>query len=263
MQHHEFATLFPMLPDAELQSLADDISANGLQTPITTLDGLILDGRNRHRACEIAGVDPTFEEYLGGDPLAFVVSHNLHRRHLSESQRAMVAAKWAQLKIGVNQHNEGPPIGGPSPTATRNKAASLLNVGTSSVDRAKVIVKDGIPGLVDMVQSGEVSVAAATDVAKLTQDEQRQAVSGGVTGVMDAAKKSRLSKPSAVKSLDNGNLSPTPISSNPGKYIPEDGLAIWATAKSVMERILPQDIHREAALLAAKQYIETRIEKKK
>jgi ParB-like chromosome segregation protein Spo0J len=259
MKHHEYANLFPMLPDSELRALAADIAANGLQTPITTLDDMILDGRNRHRACEIAGVDPTFEEYLGGDPLGFVVSHNLHRRHLDESQRGIIAARMANLKHGVRSDS---PIG--LSGKSQSEAAALLNVGKSTIKRARRVIAKGEPGLAEMVAAGELSVAAAEDVAKLPADQQKQAIAGGAAGVKQAAKKSRLSKRSAATSLENAEA-PLPQSSSIAsiKYIPEDGMAIWATAKSTLDRILPQDTQREAALLAAKQYIQTRIEKKK
>jgi ParB-like chromosome segregation protein Spo0J len=48
---HPVANLFPMLPDDELQELADDIRANGLQHPIVLdKDGVLIDGRNRWAA---------------------------------------------------------------------------------------------------------------------------------------------------------------------------------------------------------------------
>jgi len=253
MQHHEFATLFPMLPDAELQTLADDIAANGLQTPITTLDGMILDGRNRHRACEIAGVDPIFEEYLGGDPLAFVLSHNLHRRHLNEPQRAMIASKIANIKFGDNQHKEG--VGIPIP-----KAGAMLNVSRDSVTQAKKIIAEGIPELADMVQQGAVSLASAVDVAKLPEAQQKQAVAGGAEGVKAAAKKSRESKQSTAKhsglSLED---SPPHHSGKTPKYIPNDAEELWIQAKMRLDNILPSDPSRESVLKEVIEYCNSRI----
>lgn len=95
MQFHDYANLFPMMPEEDLRSLAEDIRANGLHQPIVVYQGKILDGRNRWRACELAGVEPQVCDAAGvmgdGDAARFVVSLNLHRRHLSQSQLATVA----------------------------------------------------------------------------------------------------------------------------------------------------------------------------
>jgi len=101
-----------------------DIREHGLHEPIVVYEDKILDGRNRYRACEAAGIEPTFTVYQGDDPVSYVISLNPRRRHLDESQRAMVAAKLATLKLGDNQHSEGLPIG---------RSSELLNVGERSV----------------------------------------------------------------------------------------------------------------------------------
>ena len=89
---HPACLAFPMLGGAELQELADDIKFRGQMNPVVLHRGQILDGRNRLAACELAGVTPRFTEWSGGgSPVEWVVSANLHRRHLSASQRAVVA----------------------------------------------------------------------------------------------------------------------------------------------------------------------------
>jgi hypothetical protein len=218
MKHHEYANLFPMLPDAELQSLAADIAANGLETPITTLDDMILDGRNRHRACEIAGVDPTFQEYLGGDALGFVVSHNLHRRHLTNGQRSMIAARLADLKVG--NPNLIAPIGAiVSEGKTRDEAAAQMKIGRSSLDRAKKVQRDGIPELVQAVDSGEISVNAAWGVSSLPADEQAAALADGVKAVKAKGKKAReaAKKPGQGKPQAQPESKPARKSAVPSK----------------------------------------------
>ena len=66
---------------------------------MTTIGDRILDGRNSYRACLQLGLAPRFQPWDGaGTPEAFVVSNNLHRRHLNESQRALVAARLANAK---------------------------------------------------------------------------------------------------------------------------------------------------------------------
>jgi hypothetical protein len=107
MKFHELANIFPLLEDEDLDALAGDILINGLNDPIVVYDDQILDGRNRYRACLKVHVEPIFVPYQGDSPLNFVISKNLSRRHLSESQRAMVGARLANLRDG--QHAS--PIG--------------------------------------------------------------------------------------------------------------------------------------------------------
>lgn len=95
------ADVFPMLPEDELAELADDIKENGLRESIViceaqTADGevveMIVDGRNRRAACKLAGVEPTVRRLNGEDPNAYVLSANIHRRHMTKGQRAMAVA---------------------------------------------------------------------------------------------------------------------------------------------------------------------------
>jgi len=66
----------------------------------------------------------TTKEYTGNDPLGFVVSLNLQRRHLDTSQRAMVASRLANMAEGrpsktveistVSQHEAATKLNGSS-----------------------------------------------------------------------------------------------------------------------------------------------------
>jgi N6-adenosine-specific RNA methylase IME4 len=165
LSFHPLADIFPLLEGEEFDALVEDIRQHGLREPIVLYHDQILDGRNRYRACMAAGrADCRFERYQGDDPLAFVISLNLKRRHLSESQRAMVAAKLATLKLGDNQHSEGLPIG---------RGSELLNVGERSVARAREVQQQGAPELIHAVESDKVSVSAAADIATLPVEQQR------------------------------------------------------------------------------------------
>lgn len=180
LQPHPLADLFPLMAADELQRLADDIKANGLRDPIVTLGGQILDGRNRYKACRMAGVEPKAEVFCGTDPVAFVVSKNLHRRHLNESQRALVAASLANMKLGENQHKTGyPDLGTLSQPVTIPKAAEMLTVSTGNVDKAKRVQRDGVPELVERVKAGEVTLNAAEMVATLPAGEQEELIEQG------------------------------------------------------------------------------------
>jgi hypothetical protein len=81
---------------ADLDGLVEDIKQNGLVHRIVcTSDGVVLDGRNRLKASQIAGIDPQFEVYAGSNPVGFIISANLRRRQLNESQRALIATRLA------------------------------------------------------------------------------------------------------------------------------------------------------------------------
>jgi hypothetical protein len=154
LEAHPLANLFPLLEGPEFDELVADIKEHGLLEPIVTHDGKILDGRNRYRACLASGARPWFKPFDGTDPLVFVVSLNLKRRHLNESQRAMVAAKLATLRLGASQHSEGLPIG---------RASTLLNVGERSTARAREVLEHGEPELIRAVETGEISVTGAVE----------------------------------------------------------------------------------------------------
>jgi hypothetical protein len=91
---HPCAELFPLMPDDELHDLAADIKKKGLVYTMIVQDGMILDGRNRLKACKLAGVKGEDLKFIPceTDPLEFVLSCNLHRRHLTPAQRREVIA---------------------------------------------------------------------------------------------------------------------------------------------------------------------------
>ena len=135
-EFHPLAALFPMLDDEELKALAKDIKAKGLREPITLYEGKVLDGRNRYRACDLADLElepDDFTQYEGDDALGFVVSKNLHRRHLNESQRAQIAAEIANMPQGFRSDQ---PSANLQKVISVPKAAELMNVSPRSVATA-------------------------------------------------------------------------------------------------------------------------------
>jgi ParB-like chromosome segregation protein Spo0J len=258
MEYHEYANLFPMLPDAELQELANDIKAHGLQVPVTTYQGKILDGRNRWRACQIAGVEPSMTEYTGDDPLAFVVSGNLIRRHLDESQRGMVAAKLANLPEG-RPGKTTPPIGGVSQDA----AAKMLNVGARTAERASRVVKAGTPELQAAVEAGEVNLNQAEQLAKLPAARQLEVLAEGPEAVKEKAKEIRdfggeiapAPKPDGEYTTPETTEAPA----KPVKYAMDDAARLWAIAKVTLDKILKNDQSRIRILKEVIEYAQGRI----
>jgi N6-adenosine-specific RNA methylase IME4 len=166
--YHPLADIFPLMEGEGFDALVASIKANGLREPIVIFEDKILDGRNRDRACAAAGVDPVFAPFRGDDPVAFVVDANVHRRHLSESQRAIVAARLATLAHGQRQS------GRLAAVPTQQEAAALLNVGERSVRRAAEVRDHGAPELQRAVEQGAIAVNAAAELAKLPVERQQE-----------------------------------------------------------------------------------------
>lgn len=230
MDFHPLSEIFPLLPDAELSALADDIKAHGLREPIWLYESQILDGRNRWRACELAGIAerPT-RQYDGDDPVGFVVSLNLHRRHLSESQRASVAAEIENMRQGERTDLE--------PNAnlhkvSRERAAELLNVSPRSVAAASRVHDSGAPELVSALKQGKVSVSAAADVAGLPMEQQKEIVARGEREILEAAKQIRTER-AAVKRAEIEELRTKALAVPPpsGQYRTIVIDPPWQTAK--------------------------------
>ena len=178
---HPLASLIPEMSESEYRELCDDVAAHGLRQPIVIYEGLVLDGRHRARACEETGAVPRFEEYAGDEPAAHVLSLNLHRRHLSVSQRSMIAtdflphleaeARARQVEAG-KAHGRGTDssasfdaeLSAPSrPDRASDRAARAVGVGAPTVQRAKRVAQEA-PDLVAAVRSGELTVNAAHDL---------------------------------------------------------------------------------------------------
>lgn len=137
MNAHPVANIFPGMSDTEYLALKADIAEHGQRESIWIWRGLVIDGRHRERACHELAIACKSREYDGDESslVPFVVSLNLKRRHLDESQRAMVAAAIATLDRGANQHAQ---VCAP----TQSAASELLNVSRRSVQAAKQ-VRDG------------------------------------------------------------------------------------------------------------------------
>lgn len=207
LEFHPLANLFPLIEGKAFEDLARDITENDLQDPIELLDGKILDGRNRYRALvryNIVDADLTADDLLDGagifvdwreqhpfdDPLTWVLSKNLHRRHLDESQRAIVASKLETLTHGGDRRSEpvevpvqdanlleqAPPAPAEQPRIDRRTAADMLNVSPRSVASAKKVIEQGSPELVAEVEQGRLAVSVAEKLARLPKPRQSEII---------------------------------------------------------------------------------------
>ena len=174
---HPAAELFPMLSDEAYAQLRDDIRQHGQLDEIILFEGRVLDGRNRLRACVELGIDPFHAELEEcKSPVAYVLSKNLHRRHLTSSQLAAVATKALPLleeEAGVRK-SEGQKSGGRGKKKTlpnelgkdkhdraaAEQAAKLTGSNRQYVQDAKKIATAD-PELFKKVESGEVTIPQA------------------------------------------------------------------------------------------------------
>jgi N6-adenosine-specific RNA methylase IME4 len=202
---HPLADIFPLIEGEDFQHLVTDIRDHGLREPIVLLEGLILDGRNRYRACVAAGLIPEaltapnvgqlkyFHSLLRaghpmppqGELLAYVISKNLQRRHLDASQRAMVAANLATMRQGERTDIE--------PSAKLQKvaqdaAAQRLNVSPRSVADAVKVKHEGSPELREAVEQGHIAVSAAAKATALPQSDQQEIAEKARAGDGNAAR---------------------------------------------------------------------------
>ncbi len=194
---HPAAQLFPMLNDHELDALAGDIAKNGQHDPIIiTSENLVLDGRNRLEACRRAKVDPEMQmwdrEDDGISPTAWVISKNLHRRHLAPSQAALVAvdalplfekeakerqkaggAKGGAAKVSAPVRQASPAAVAPEKGKAATLAAKSTGVSTRLVEQAKKVIATAPKAEVEKIRSGEKTIKQVDrETKRATQLEQ-------------------------------------------------------------------------------------------
>ena len=183
LEPHPLADLLPRMSEPEFADLRESIELDGLQNSIVLYRGRILDGRNRYRACRELGVPVTFSQFVGTEQqaLTYVLSSNQHRRHLTASQRAVVAneaqpmvavevnakriekirqARLQQLAREFPSILTGSPDSALSPTESRAIAADMMGVSSGYVSHARRI-KEADPELYRGVRAGRVTIPAA------------------------------------------------------------------------------------------------------
>jgi len=189
---HPYASRFPLMTGEKFDELVMSIKMNGLGEKIL-IDylGNVVDGRNRLRACAKAGVAPQFKQLEEDDDiLEIVLDKNVRRRQLTPSQLAMIAAALPTL-------GEGRPAKGATGVSMAT-AASKLNVSRSSVASAKAVKSKGTPELQEAVETGNVDVKQAAEIAKLPAEQQ----SAAVAEVRATGKKPRVRPTSAAFNRD-------------------------------------------------------------
>ncbi|WP_439564935.1 DNA N-6-adenine-methyltransferase [Microcella sp.] len=166
-QWHAFANFFPLMDQHALGELTQSIRAHGLREQIVLdTSGAIVDGRNRFLACQAAGVQPRFVTTTRSESelLAWVVDINLHRRHLTESQRAVVAARLATFGHGGARATQA--AHAPLDQVTQRQAADKLGVSERSVRDGRVLLEHGPEDMLHDVEAGILAIRTAAELIR-------------------------------------------------------------------------------------------------
>lgn len=160
LKQHPLSAAFPSMSEADFLALRDDIEDNGQRDPIVVFEGMVLDGWHRYRSCAELGIPPVLVDFDGSDPVPFVISRNLHRRHLSASQRAaavVACGNWAPANRPKNKQTPGVHL------STNAELAKVANVHPTTIKDAKAAHK---AGLSEAVKEGAITVKEAAKVAR-------------------------------------------------------------------------------------------------
>jgi len=211
MEYHEVASLFPLMDGEDYENLKNDIRKNGLQEAVYLHEGRIIDGRNRERACRELGIPLKTREWSGkGSLVAFVVSMNLHRRHLSSGQRAMIGEamlpmledeakdrmsqggkRSGRTRRGENEGMAKMPYLSDEKTS-REQAAKLVGTNPRYIQDAKMIRRED-PELAKKVEIGEIGIRKARGIVQGARASKHEASLGN-----GGAKQGKKVKPLGV-----------------------------------------------------------------
>jgi N6-adenosine-specific RNA methylase IME4 len=179
-----------MLDDNRLRELADDIAVHGLREPIKLYQGAIIDGRNRHAACGLVGVQPKFVSVNDDiDPWAYVWSLNGERRDLTAERRYLIwkrvneqSDEWRavqdRIKQEANRARSDAQRGVAKDEVQRKptnsgRTSAQAKAGASNTNRGAVERMDRLdrerPDLAEKVIAGEIKPAEA--VREMTRSE--------------------------------------------------------------------------------------------
>lgn len=175
MKIHPFADLFPMMPEADLKAMGEDIKINGQRLPIISWNDMIIDGRNRLKACELVGVEPVIKDKSDVfnnelEVIEFINSANLLRRHLSASERAVIAVELVKaMKKENEQKQEEDSV---TETTMIEEAAEQAHVSPAYVKMAEKVAEES-PEKYEEVKKGKKTVSKAVKEIDLEKDAEK------------------------------------------------------------------------------------------
>jgi len=178
---HSLADVFPLIEGPEFDDLVKDVQEHGLHHPVVIHEGKILDGRNRYRACQALGIPHREIPFKGDDPVAFVISENMRRRHLTPAQLALAGERLATALVGHPVKSPaGPADGEPTaPPTTIDQAARLTGASPTAIKRVRKVRNSGTaaPAVIDAMDAGEITPTAADNLTRRPLAEQEEIMS--------------------------------------------------------------------------------------
>jgi hypothetical protein len=246
LEFHPIADMFSLMEGLEFDELVDDIKLNGLLEAIHEYEGKILEGRNRYRACEMAGVQPRFVSYEGDDPGGFVISKNVRRRHLTPEQKRDSVAKL--LKANPHRSNRATArIAGVSDKTVDSVRQDLearseiphVETRTDSKGRQQRSTNaanktDTDTGAAPTVNKTKEPAPAAPKVKATTKQQESEAVAKAEKKRRDAAKE-------ALVAIENADGKDAVFALLVDMY-PE-----WLVDQSLL---IPREVARESAMMS-------------
>lgn len=194
----ELESLCPKLTPDELSGLEASIESDGCRDDIiiwANHDKTIIDGHNRYRICKKlskAYKTRSLSFATKDEVKLWMLRNQMSRRNLSDSQRAMMAARLANLGHGGDRRSEQAAT---LPVETQASAAEKFGVSERTVRSAKAVEKNGSEALKAAVTNGDIAVSAAEVLAKKPKAEQNKIVAKGPEAVKAEAKKAKKPKP--------------------------------------------------------------------
>ena len=227
---HPIADIWPMMSDDDLQGLSNDIKHQGLLTPVWLYEDKILDGRNRAKACQMAGVKVETKPYTGDNPVAFAFSLNEKRRHLSSGARAALAVEAKPLYEAEAKKRQGQRTDlsdanfqqKVAESQSRDKAATDFGTNHQYVNQAEK-VKAQAPEVFEKLKQGKVSMQDAMREVRSKptnpwlddEKERKAAVVAGQTVIANAERDKNLVQWAELKGysvrIDRGSLFGNPF----------------------------------------------------
>lgn len=213
---HPAAMLMPEMPEDEYIELKASIKMAGLQDSIVILNGEIIDGRHRFRACMELGISPhrkTLGERYGTltDPYQYVIATNLHRRHLTTSQKAAIGVELKKHYAKLAKERQKCGQGGSllvdnCPQAkgkARDEAGKTLGIAGRTIDRAEKVDKVS-PVLVNEIKNGRVTLNSATELVKSVSEDELPKVVERVSKSKDPKKEIKAATPRKTPKVVQG-----------------------------------------------------------